>query len=65
VADTGTAFSLVLLDRFAVTYPRVLTAEEERLEGHGFDWYRDKQTFLIAGREKALVDCLYLSVIGV
>lgn len=27
----------------------------------GFDWYRDRQTFLIASREKALVDCLYLS----
>ena len=28
----------------------------------GFDWYRERQTFLIASREKALVDCLYLSV---
>ncbi|GMQ74801.1 MAG: hypothetical protein BMS9Abin01_0040 [Gammaproteobacteria bacterium] len=27
----------------------------------GFDWYRDSESFLIASREKALVDCLYLS----
>ena len=27
----------------------------------GFDWYRERQTFLIATSEKALVDCLYLS----
>ncbi|MDP2959089.1 MAG: type IV toxin-antitoxin system AbiEi family antitoxin domain-containing protein [Longimicrobiales bacterium] len=27
----------------------------------GFDWYRGRQDFLIAGPEKALVDCLYLS----
>ena len=27
----------------------------------GFDWYHGKQDFLIAGPEKALVDCLYLS----
>ncbi len=27
----------------------------------GFDWYRNKQAFLIASPEKALVDCLYLS----
>jgi predicted transcriptional regulator of viral defense system len=27
----------------------------------GFDWYRERQTFLIATPEKALVDCLYLS----
>jgi predicted transcriptional regulator of viral defense system len=27
----------------------------------GFDWYGQRQGFLIATREKALVDCLYLS----
>ena len=27
----------------------------------GFDWYRDRQEFLVASPEKALVDCLYLS----
>lgn len=27
----------------------------------GFDWYGDRQRFLIAGREKALIDCLYLA----
>jgi predicted transcriptional regulator of viral defense system len=27
----------------------------------GFDWYGDRQDFLIASPEKALVDCLYLS----
>ena len=27
----------------------------------GFDWYRERQTFLIATPEKALVDSLYLS----
>ncbi len=27
----------------------------------GFDWYQDRQEFLIADPEKALVDCLYLS----
>jgi hypothetical protein len=27
----------------------------------GFDWYGDRQDFLIASAEKALIDCLYLS----
>ena len=27
----------------------------------GFDWYKDRQRFLIAEPEKALIDCLYLS----
>ncbi|OIO35411.1 MAG: hypothetical protein AUJ74_06640 [Candidatus Omnitrophica bacterium CG1_02_44_16] len=27
----------------------------------GFDWYKGKGGFLIAGPEKALIDCLYLS----
>jgi hypothetical protein len=33
VGDTGAAFSMILLDRFVVSYPRVLAAEEGRLEG--------------------------------
>ncbi len=28
----------------------------------GFDWYKGNGNFLIAGPEKALIDCLYLSV---
>lgn len=27
----------------------------------GFDWYTDHEGFLVASREKALIDCLYLS----
>lgn len=27
----------------------------------GFDWYGHRRSFLVASREKALVDCLYLS----
>jgi len=31
--DTGVSYSMVLLDRFAVSYPRLLVAEEGKLEG--------------------------------
>jgi Peptidase family C25/Concanavalin A-like lectin/glucanases superfamily len=33
VGDTGAAYSMVFLDRYAVTYPRVSKAEEGELEG--------------------------------
>ncbi|MCI0409837.1 MAG: hypothetical protein L0191_14945, partial [Acidobacteria bacterium] len=33
VSDTGASYSMVLLDRFSVEYPRQLLAEEGRLEG--------------------------------
>ncbi len=33
VGDTGAAYSMVFVDRYAITYPRLMMAESGRLEG--------------------------------